>query len=124
MRVGCLIAVLLCAVQALALVAIAEGPVPAPSSPAVSPEPAYRKTYFREFPRMLDHECVRIEKPQQFAEVLLAEDRGWTERQVKELWGRGVNNSVTIERRFQCHRWGQLRQPRALHLDRRRKLLK
>ena len=76
MRGGCLIAVLLCAVQALALVAIAEGSVPAPSSPAVSPEPAYRKTYFREFPRMLGHECVRIEKPLQFAEVLLAEDKG------------------------------------------------
>jgi murein L,D-transpeptidase YcbB/YkuD len=52
---------------------------------------------------MLGHECVRMEKPQQFAEVLLAEDKGWTERQVTELWDRGVNSSVSINGKIPVH---------------------
>ena len=64
--------------------------------------PARRK-HFREPTRMLGHECVRMEKPQQFAEVLLAEDKGWTERQVAELWSKGVNSSVSINRKIPVH---------------------
>ena len=64
--------------------------------------PARRK-HFKEPTRMLGHECVRMEKPQQFAEVLLAEDKGWTERQVTELWNRGVNSSVSINGKIPVH---------------------
>jgi murein L,D-transpeptidase YcbB/YkuD len=64
--------------------------------------PARRK-HFKESTRTLGHECVRMEKPQQFAEVLLAEDKGWTERQVKELWSKGLNSSVTINRKIPVH---------------------
>ena len=64
--------------------------------------PAHRK-HFKEPTRMLGHECVRMEKPQQFAEVLLAEDKGWTERQVNELWSKGLNSSVTIGRKIPVH---------------------
>ena len=64
--------------------------------------PARRK-HFKEPTRMLGHECVRMEKPQQFAEVLLAEDKGWTERQVNELWSKGLNSSVTIGRKIPVH---------------------
>jgi L,D-transpeptidase YcbB len=64
--------------------------------------PARRK-HFREPTRMLGHECVRMEKPQQFAEVLLSEDKGWTERQVNELWNKGLNSSVTINRKIPVH---------------------
>ena len=64
--------------------------------------PARRK-HFKEPTRMLGHECVRMEKPQQFAEVLLAEDKGWTERQVNKSWSNGLNRSVTINRKIQVH---------------------
>jgi murein L,D-transpeptidase YcbB/YkuD len=64
--------------------------------------PARRK-HFREPSRMLGHECVRMEKPQQFAKVLLREDKGWTEGRVKELWSKGLNSSVTINRRIPVH---------------------
>jgi murein L,D-transpeptidase YcbB/YkuD len=64
--------------------------------------PARRK-HFREPSRMLGHECVRMEKPQQFAEVLLREDKGWTEARVKELWSKGLNSSVIIDRKIPVH---------------------
>ena len=54
-----------------------------------------RKKYFKTASRMVGHECVRMEKPQAFAEVLLAEDKGWTAAQVKELWDKGNNSAVT-----------------------------
>ena len=64
--------------------------------------PARRK-HFKEPTRMLGHECVRMEKPQQFAEVLLAEDKGWTVRQVAELWSKGLNSSASINRKIPVH---------------------
>ena len=62
-----------------------------------------RKKYFKTASRMVGHECVRMEKPQSFAEVLLAEDKGWTAAQVKELWDKGNNSAVTIERSIPVH---------------------
>ena len=64
--------------------------------------PARRK-HFKEPTRMLGHECVRMEKPQQFAEVLLREDKEWTEGRVNELWSKGLNSSVTINRKIPVH---------------------
>jgi murein L,D-transpeptidase YcbB/YkuD len=62
-----------------------------------------RRKHFKEPTRMLGHECVRMEKPRQFAEVLLSEDKGWTERQVMELWNKGLNRSVSISGRIPVH---------------------
>jgi murein L,D-transpeptidase YcbB/YkuD len=64
--------------------------------------PARRK-HFKQSTRMLGHECVRMEKPQQFAEVLLSEDKGWAERQVTELWTKGLNRSVSISGKIPVH---------------------
>ena len=64
--------------------------------------PARRK-HFREPIRMLGHECVRMEKPQQLAQVLLSEDKGWNERQVMELWSKGLNSGVSINRKIPVH---------------------
>ena len=52
---------------------------------------------------MIGHECVRMEKPLQFAEILLAEDKGWGARQVEVLWDKSVNNSVSIDRKIPVH---------------------
>jgi murein L,D-transpeptidase YcbB/YkuD len=62
-----------------------------------------RKKYFSEKVRVIGHECVRMEKPQTFAEILLAADKGWSAGQVKELWDKGNNSAVSIERSIPVH---------------------
>jgi L,D-transpeptidase YcbB len=62
-----------------------------------------RKKYFKQTVRMIGHECVRMEKPAQFAEILLAEDKGWSASQVKDLWDKGVNSSVSIDKTIPVH---------------------
>jgi len=62
-----------------------------------------RKKYFKQTSRMIGHECVRMEKPQQFAEVLLAEDKGRPATKVNELWETGNNASVALEKKIPVH---------------------
>jgi L,D-transpeptidase YcbB len=62
-----------------------------------------RKKYFAKSQRMIGHECVRMEKPDQFASVLLAADKGWGAEKVKALWNGGINSSVSIERKIPVH---------------------
>jgi len=64
---------------------------------------AYRKKYFQKPMRAIGHECVRMEKPQSFAEVLLAQDKGWSSSQVKDLWDNAVNKPVSIEHKIPVH---------------------
>ena len=62
-----------------------------------------RKKYFKQTARLIGHECVRMEKPQEFAEVLLAEDKGWPPARVDELWEKGVNSAVSLEKKIPVH---------------------
>ena len=62
-----------------------------------------RKKYFKKSVRVIGHECVRMEKPDKFAAVLLAESNGVTEARVKELWNGSNNASVALERTFPVH---------------------
>ena len=62
-----------------------------------------RKKYFKKAKRMVGHECVRMEKPNRFAEVVLAESNGFTKDRVKELWDKGVNSSIALEREIPVH---------------------
>ena len=62
-----------------------------------------RKKYFKQTPRMIGHECVRMEKPVQFADILLAEANGWPESRVKELWDNGNNSSVALDKKIPVH---------------------
>src|SRR5262245_58135282 len=62
-----------------------------------------RKKYFKQSVRVIGHECVRMERPDKFAAVLLAETNGVTEDRVKELWNGGNNASVALERKFPVH---------------------
>jgi len=63
----------------------------------------YRRKFFQKPMRAIGHECVRMEKPQLFAEVLLAEDKGWPSAQVKELWDNAVNKTVGLEHKIPVH---------------------
>ena len=62
-----------------------------------------RKKYFKQSVRMIGHECVRMEQPQKLAAVLLAESNGVGEDRIKELWDKGVNSSVALERKIPVH---------------------
>jgi L,D-transpeptidase YcbB len=62
-----------------------------------------RKKYFKQPVRMIGHECVRMERPEQFAEVLLAESDGWTQDRVKEAWDKSDTASIPLERPISVH---------------------
>ena len=62
-----------------------------------------RRKYFKQPVRMIGHECVRMEKPEQFADVLLAADKGWSASQVRDLWDKGVNSPVSLDGKIPVH---------------------
>jgi murein L,D-transpeptidase YcbB/YkuD len=62
-----------------------------------------RKKYFKQTSRMIGHECVRMEQPLRFAEILLAEANGVPGSRVKELWDKGLNSAVSVEKRLPVH---------------------
>jgi L,D-transpeptidase YcbB len=64
--------------------------------------PARRKVY-QEAIRAIGYGCVRMEKPDQFAGVLLAEDKGWPASRVKDLWDNSVNSPVALDHNIPVH---------------------
>ncbi len=44
---------------------------------------------FNETVRTLSHGCIRVHQPDRLAALLLAEDKGWSEQQVKDLLAKG-----------------------------------
>jgi L,D-transpeptidase YcbB len=62
-----------------------------------------RKKYFKQPVRLIGHECVRMEQPLRFAEVLLAEANGMSAARAKELWDRSDNGSVAIGKKMPVH---------------------
>jgi len=63
----------------------------------------YRRKIFDEEKRAIGYGCVRMAKPLEFAELMLAEDQDMPKSKVKELWDKGVNSSVTIESKPPVH---------------------
>ncbi|MGH6865199.1 MAG: L,D-transpeptidase family protein, partial [Methyloceanibacter sp.] len=62
-----------------------------------------RKKAFKEAGRDIGNGCVRMERPDKFAELLLAEDKQWPASRVKALWDKSVNEAVTIDGEFPVH---------------------
>ena len=62
-----------------------------------------RKKVFQKSARAIGYGCVRMEKPQQFAELLLSEDQELPKAKVKELWDKSVNQAVTIKGTIPVH---------------------
>ena len=52
--------------------------------------------------RAFSHGCVRVDKPLQFAEIVLGKENGWTEERVRSLIGRG-ERSVKMEQTIPIH---------------------
>jgi len=54
------------------------------------------RNLFGQTVRDLSHGCMRIEEPRKTAEVILAEDKGWSSEKVGELYQGG--NSITLDK--------------------------
>lgn len=63
----------------------------------------YRRKVFDKDERAIGYGCVRMEKPLPFAELLLAEDQRMPKSEVKELWDKSVNKSVTLDSKPPVH---------------------
>ena len=64
---------------------------------------AARRKIFQQSMRAIGYGCVRMEKPDRFAEVLLAEDKRWSTSEVNELWEHSVNSPVALDRKIPVH---------------------
>ncbi|MGC2409265.1 MAG: L,D-transpeptidase family protein [Methyloceanibacter sp.] len=64
---------------------------------------AARRKFYQNSMRAIGHDCVRMERPDRFAQVLLAEDKGWPASQVKDLWDNSVNSPVTLDHKIPVH---------------------
>jgi murein L,D-transpeptidase YcbB/YkuD len=51
--------------------------------------------------RALSHGCMRVEEPRKFAEVLLAEDKGWSPQKVSSMYG--GSNTVQLDKHIPVH---------------------
>jgi murein L,D-transpeptidase YcbB/YkuD len=57
----------------------------------------YRKKVFKKKARAIGYACVRMERPRQFSELLLAEDKNWPASKIEELWDKGTDNRVEMD---------------------------
>jgi murein L,D-transpeptidase YcbB/YkuD len=62
-----------------------------------------RRKVFQKSERSIGYGCVRMEKPQELAALLIAEDKGWPASRVKGLWDKSVNSAVALDRRIPVH---------------------
>jgi murein L,D-transpeptidase YcbB/YkuD len=53
--------------------------------------------------RAYSHGCMRVQDPGRLAEILLAEDKGWSAAHVRGLLAEGYNNEVELTRRIPVH---------------------
>ena len=58
---------------------------------------------FSETERSLSHGCIRVRQPDRLAALLLAEDKGWSPQQVKDLLAKGKNSGVTLSKPVPVH---------------------
>ena len=63
----------------------------------------YRRKVFQEKVRAIGYGCVRMEKPREFATLMLAEDQAMPASEVKEMWNKGINKSVTLQTKPPVH---------------------
>ena len=64
--------------------------------------PARRKV-FQQSMRAIGYGCVRMEQPDHLAQVLLAEDKGWSASEVSDLWDHSINGPVLLDRKIPVH---------------------
>lgn len=53
--------------------------------------------------RAFSHGCVRVNNPRRLAEIILAEDRGWTPERVGQSLAGSATQEIKLERQFPVH---------------------
>jgi len=62
-----------------------------------------QRELFEKQVRTFSHGCIRVQNPGRLAEILLAEDKGWTAEHVRGLMARGGNHEVTLSKLIPVH---------------------
>jgi murein L,D-transpeptidase YcbB/YkuD len=62
-----------------------------------------QRELFEQNVRLFSHGCIRVHNPARLAELLLAEDKGWSAEQVRALLAQGNNNEVQLQRQIPVH---------------------
>jgi len=74
-----------------------------PNRHAIYMHDTVQPALFNEAVRTLSHGCIRVHQPDRLALLLLAEDKGWSEQQVKDLLAKGHNSGVSLTRPVPVH---------------------
>jgi murein L,D-transpeptidase YcbB/YkuD len=74
-----------------------------PNRHAVYMHDTLQPALFNQTVRTLSHGCIRVNQPERLAALLLAEDKGWTEQQVKDQLAKGHNSGVILSRPVPVH---------------------
>jgi murein L,D-transpeptidase YcbB/YkuD len=62
-----------------------------------------QRELFEKTVRTFSHGCIRVQNPGRLAEVLLEEDKGWSNAHVKNLMAQGGNVEVTLTKQIPVH---------------------
>jgi murein L,D-transpeptidase YcbB/YkuD len=62
-----------------------------------------QRELFDQTRRTFSHGCMRVQNPERLAELLLAEDKGWTADHVRGLFAQGGTNEVQLAKEIPVH---------------------
>jgi murein L,D-transpeptidase YcbB/YkuD len=62
-----------------------------------------KRGLFKPAMRAEGHNCIRMERPGELAEILLAEDKGWDTKKVQELLAKGYDSAVNLDHPVPVH---------------------
>jgi murein L,D-transpeptidase YcbB/YkuD len=74
-----------------------------PNKHAIYMHDTVQPELFAETVRTLSHGCIRVNKPDRLATLLLAEDKGWSAQQVKNLLAKDTSSVVPLNRPLPVH---------------------
>ncbi len=61
------------------------------------------RSLFSRSDKAFSHGCMRVQNPRRLAEVLLAEDKGWSSAQVGHAIASGATQDVTLSKQIPVH---------------------
>lgn len=74
-----------------------------PNKHSVYMHDTIRPNLFTQTVRAIGHNCIRMERPNKLAEILLTEDKGWDAKKVEGLIAKGYNTAVKVDRPIPVH---------------------
>ena len=74
-----------------------------PNDHAVYMHDTSSKQYFAQNVRTYSHGCIRVQNPRKLAELLLHNDKGWSNSRVDRILANGTNSSVKLNTKIPVH---------------------